>query len=209
VSGDPIRVLLAEDQSMIRGAMAALLSMESDLEVVGQVASGDAVVPEALRVHPDVAVLDIEMPGLDGLSAAAALRTALPGCRVLIVTTFGRPGYLRQAMEAGATGFVLKDSPASELASAIRRVAVGRRVVDPALALDALAEGSNPLTEREREVLVVATERATVADIAAAMSLSEGTVRNHLSAAIQKVGARNRGEAARIARDKGWLDPGG
>ena len=209
MSGDPIRVLLAEDQSMIRGAMAALLSMEADLEVVGQVASGDAVVPEALRVRPDVAVLDIEMPGLDGLSAAAALRTAMPGCRVLIVTTFGRPGYLRQAMEAGATGFVLKDSPASELASAIRRVAVGRRVVDPALALDALAEGSNPLTEREREVLAAATEQATVAEIAATMSLSEGTVRNHLSAAIQKVGARNRGEAARIARDKGWLEPQG
>jgi two-component system response regulator DesR len=209
VSSDPIRVLLAEDQSMIRGAMAALLSMEADLEVVGQVASGDAVVPEALRVRPDVAVLDIEMPGLDGLSAAAALRTALPRCRVLIVTTFGRPGYLRQAMEAGATGFVLKDSPASELASAIRRVAVGRRVVDPALALDALAEGSNPLTEREREVLAAATEQATVAEIAATMSLSEGTVRNHLSSAIQKVGARNRGEAARIARDKGWLEPQG
>lgn len=209
MSGDPIRVLLAEDQSMIRGAMAALLSMEADLEVVGQVARGDAVVPEALRVRPDVAVLDIEMPGLDGLSAAAALRTAMPGCRVLIVTTFGRPGYLRQAMEAGATGFVLKDLPASELASAIRLVAVGRRVVDPALALDALAEGSNPLTDREREVLAAATEQATVADIAATMSLSEGTVRNHLSAAIQKVGARNRGEAARIARDKGWLEPQG
>jgi two-component system response regulator DesR len=209
VSGDPIRVLLAEDQSMIRGAMAALLSMEADLEVVGQVASGDAVVPEALRVRPDVAVLDIEMPGLDGLSAAAALRTALPGCRVLIVTTFGRPGYLRRAMEAGASGFVLKDSPASELASAIRRVAVGRRVVDPALALDALTEGSNPLTDREREVLGAATERATVAEIAQAMSLSEGTVRNHLSAAIQKVGARNRAEAARLARDKGWLEPQG
>jgi two-component system response regulator DesR len=207
MSADRIRVLLAEDQSMIRGAMAALLSMEADLEVVGQVASGDAVVPEALRVRPDVAVLDIEMPGLDGLSAAAALRTAMPRCRVLIVTTFGRSGYLRQAMEAGATGFVLKDSPASELASAIRRVAVGRRVVDPALALDALAEGSNPLTEREREVLSAATERATVAEIAGAMSLSEGTVRNHLSSAIQKLGARNRGEAARIARDKGWLEP--
>lgn len=209
MSGDPIRVLLAEDQSMIRGAMAALLSMEADLEVVGQVASGEAVVPEALRVRPDVAILDIEMPGLDGLSAAAALRTVLPSCRVLIVTTFGRPGYLRRAMEAGATGFVLKDSPASELASAIRRVAVGRRVVDPALALDALAEGSNPLTEREREVLAAAVERATVAEIAEAMSLSEGTVRNHLSAAIQKVGARNRAEAARIARDKGWLEPQG
>jgi two-component system response regulator DesR len=207
VTGPPIRVLLAEDQAMVRGAMAALLSMEDDLDVVGQVASGDAVVAEARRVRPDVAVLDIEMPGLDGLSAAAALRAALPMCRVLIVTTFGRPGYLRQAMEAGATGFVLKDSPATELASAIRRVAAGRRVVDPGLALDALAEGSNPLTEREREILAATTEQATVADIAAAVSLTEGTVRNHLSSAIQKVGARNRAEAARIARDKGWLGP--
>jgi two-component system response regulator DesR len=202
-----IRVLLAEDQSMMRGAMAALLSMESDLDVVAQVASGDAVVPEALRARPDVAVLDIEMPGLDGLSAAAALRTALPGCRVLIVTTFGRPGYLRQAMEAGALGFVLKDAPAAELAQAIRSVAAGRRTVDPTLALDALSEGSNPLSEREREVLRASTEQATVAEIAASMSLSEGTVRNHLSAAIQKVGARNRAEAARLARDKGWLEP--
>jgi len=185
---------------MVRGAMAALLSMEADLEVVAQVATGDAVVPEALRTRPDVAVLDIEMPAMDGLAAAAALRTALPGCRVLIVTTFGRPGYLRQALEAGALGFVLKDAPASELASAIRAVASGRRVVDPALALDALSEGSNPLSEREREVLGAATEQATVADIAASMSLSEGTVRNHLSAAIQKVGARNRAEAARIAQ---------
>ena len=203
----PIRVLLAEDQSMVRGAMAALLSMEADIEVVAQVATGNAVVAEALRARPDVAVLDIEMPGMDGISAAAALRTALPSCRVLIVTTFGRPGYLRRAMEAGALGFVLKDAPAAELANAIRSVAAGRRSVDPALALDALSEGANPLSEREREVLRAATEQATVADIALAMSLSEGTVRNHLSAAIQKVGARNRAEAARLARDKGWLEP--
>jgi two-component system response regulator DesR len=203
----PVRVLLAEDQSMVRGAMAALLSMEDDIEVVAQVASGDLVVPEALGSLPDVAVLDVEMPGMDGLSAAAALRTALPGCRVLIVTTFGRPGYLRQALEAGALGFILKDAPAAELAGAIRSVATGRRIVDPALALDALSEGSNPLSDREREALRAATEQATVAEIAAVMSLSEGTVRNHLSAAIQKVGARNRAEAARIARDKGWLEP--
>jgi two-component system, NarL family, response regulator DesR len=203
----PIHVLLAEDQSLVRGAIAALLSMETDIEVVAQVASGDAVVPEALRTRPDVAVLDIEMPGMDGLAAAAALRRALPGCRVLIVTTFGRPGYLRQAMEAGALGFVLKDAPAAELANAIRSVAAGRRVVDPALALDALSDGSNPLSDREREVLHASTEQATVAEIAASMSLSEGTVRNHLSAAIQKTGARNRAEAARLARDKGWLEP--
>ncbi len=192
---------------MVLGAMAALLSMEADLDVVARVSSGDAVVPEALAKRPDVAVLDIEMPGTDGLAAAAALRTALPGCRVLIVTTFGRPGYLRRAMEAGALGFLLKDAPASELASAIRRVAAGQRVVDPGLAVEALSEGSSPLSDREREVLGAATERATVAEIATAMSLSEGTVRNHLSAAIQKLGARNRAEAARIARDKGWLEP--
>jgi two-component system, NarL family, response regulator DesR len=202
-----IRVLLAEDQTMVLGAMAALLAMEPDLDVVARVSTGDAVVPEALATRPDVAVLDIEMPGMDGLAAAAALRTALPAARVLIVTTFGRPGYLRRAMEAGALGFVLKDAPASELASAIRRVAVGRRVVDPALAIEALSEGNNPLSDREREVLAAATERATVAEIARSMSLSEGTVRNHLSAAIQKIGARNRAEAARIARDKGWLEP--
>ena len=203
----PIRVLLAEDQSLVRGALAALLSMEDDIAVVAQVSSGDAVVPTALEVRPDVAMLDIEMPGMDGLAAAAALRTAIPACRVLIVTTFGRPGYLRQALEAGATGFVLKDAPASQLAIAIRQVAAGRRVVDPALALDALTEGANPLSEREREVLVASTGQATVADIARVMTLSEGTVRNHLSAAIQKVGAHNRAEAARIALDKGWLDP--
>ena len=194
---------------MVLGAMAALLSMEDDLEVVGQVSNGALVVSEALKVRPDVAVLDIEMPGMDGLSAAAALRSALPTCRVLIVTTFGRPGYLRQALKAGATGFVLKDAPASELASAIRHVAAGRRVVDPSLAIDALADGANPLSEREREVLEASTEQATIAEIAVAMSLSEGTVRNHLSAAIQKVGARNRAEAARIARDMGWLEPSG
>ena len=203
----PIRVLLAEDQSLVRGALVALLSMEADIDVVAEVSNGDAVVPTALDVRPDVAMLDIEMPGMDGLAAAAALRTAIPACRVLMVTTFGRPGYLRQALEAGAMGFVLKDAPASQLAIAIRQVAAGRRVVDPALALDALSEGANPLSEREREVLVASTGQATIADIAHAMTLSEGTVRNHLSAAIQKVGARNRAEAARIALDKGWLDP--
>jgi two-component system response regulator DesR len=202
-----IRVLLAEDQSMVRGALAALLSMEDDIEVVAQVSSGDAAVSAAMEVRPDVAMLDIEMPGMDGLAATAALRSALPACRVLIVTTFGRPGYLRQAMEAGATGFVLKDAPANQLAVAIRQVASGRRVVDPSLALDALTEGANPLSEREREVLLATTERATVAEIAESMVLSEGTVRNHLSSAIQKVGARNRAEAARIALAKGWLDP--
>ena len=202
-----IRILIAEDQALVRGAIVALLGLEPDLEVVAEVARGDEVVPTALEVRPDVALLDIEMPGLDGLSAAAQLRTALPSCRTIVVTTFGRPGYLRRAMEAGASGFLLKDAPAAQLAEAIRRVAAGGRVVDPALALDALAEGTNPLSPREREVLAASTETATIAGLAQRLSLSEGTVRNHLSAAIQKVGARNRAEAARIAEEKGWLAP--
>ena len=202
-----IRILIAEDQSLVRGAIVALLGLEPDLDVVADVARGDEVVPTALEVRPDVALLDIEMPGLDGLSAAAQLRTALPSCRTIVVTTFGRPGYLRRAMEAGASGFLLKDAPAAQLAEAIRRVAAGGRVVDPALALDALAEGTNPLSPREREVLAASTETATIAGLAQRLSLSEGTVRNHLSAAIQKVGARNRAEAARIAEEKGWLAP--
>jgi two-component system, NarL family, response regulator DesR len=202
-----IRVLIAEDQSLVRGAIVALLGLEPDLEVVAEVARGDEVVPRALEAQPDVALLDIEMPGLDGLRAAAQLRTSLPSCRVIVVTTFGRPGYLRRAMEGGASGFLLKDAPAAQLAEAIRRVAAGGRVVDPALAIDALAEGTNPLSPREREVLSASTETATIAGLAQRLSLSEGTVRNHLSAAIQKVGARNRAEAARIADEKGWLAP--
>lgn len=201
------RVLIAEDQAMVRGALAALLGMEPDIDVVAEVGRGDEAVPQAIASHPDVALLDIEMPGLDGLSAAAQLRTAVPGCRVVILTTFGRPGYLRRAMAAGAVGFLLKDSPASELADAIRRVARGQRVVDPAFALDALSEGASPLSEREREVLALSATSGTIADLAATLKLSEGTVRNHLSAAIQKVGARNRAEAARIAASKGWLAP--
>jgi two-component system response regulator DesR len=203
-----IRVLLAEDQAMVRGALAALLRLERDIDVVAEVARGDAVVPTALEQRPDVALLDVEMPGLDGLAAAEQLRNALPDCRVLILTTFGRPGYLRRAMAAGASGFLLKDAPASELADAIRRAAAGGRVVDPALAVTALSVGSSPLSERETEVLAASTAHATIADIALRLHLSEGTVRNHLSAAIQKIGARNRAEAARIAEDKGWLSPG-
>jgi two-component system response regulator DesR len=202
-----IRILVAEDQSLVRGAIVALLGLEGDLEVFADVARGDEVVPAAIASRPDVALLDIEMPGLDGLTAAAQLRTALPSCRTIVVTTFGRPGYLRRAMEAGASGFLLKDAPAAQLAEAIRRVAAGGRVVDPALALDALAEGTNPLSPREREVLAASLEVATIAGLANHLSLSEGTVRNHLSAAIQKVGARNRAEAARIAEEKGWLAP--
>jgi len=200
-----IRVLLAEDQAMVRGALAALLSREQDIEVVAEVARGDEVVEAALAARPDVALLDIEMPGGDGLAAAQALRKALPTCRSVILTTFGRSGYLRRAMESGAVGFLLKDSPAAELAVALRCVMKGERVVDPELALAALSEGSNPLTNREREVLSIALFGASLEEIAARLVLSEGTVRNHLSTAIQKLGARNRMEAARLAEQKGWL----
>ena len=202
-----IRVLLAEDQGMVRGAIAALLALEADIEVVAQVGRGDEVVTRALETLPDVALLDIEMPGIDGLTAASQLRTAVPGCRVLILTTFGRPGYLRRAMDAGAAGFLMKDAPASELAAAVRRVASGARVLDSDLAVAALSQGANPLTEREREVLAASMRIGTIAEIAVALSLSEGSVRNNLSAAIQKVGARNRAEAARTATEKGWLEP--
>jgi two-component system response regulator DesR len=200
-----IRVLLAEDQAMVRGALAALLSLEGDIEVVAEVARGDEVVPAALVTHPEVALLDIEMPGGDGLQAADALRAALPSCRVVILTTFGRSGYLRRAMESGAVGFLLKDAPAKDLADAIRRVTAGERVVDPDLALAALSDGNNPLTSRERDVLAASLTGAEITDIAAQLSLSEGTVRNYLSTAIQKLYARNRMEAARMAEQKGWL----
>jgi len=200
-----IRVLLAEDQGMMRGALAMLLDLEPDIEVVSQVAAGDEVVPAALANSPDVALLDIEMPRLDGLSAAADLRRALPSCRVLILTTFGRPGYLRRAMEAGASGFLVKDSPVEDLANAIRRVLRGETVIDPALAGAALSAGPSPLTDRERDVLTAALDGATVADIATELHLSESTVRNYLSAAIGKTGTRNRIEAARTARHNGWL----
>jgi two-component system response regulator DesR len=199
-----IRVLLAEDQGMMRGALATLLDLEPDLEVVAQVPSGDQVVATALEARPDVALLDIEMPGLDGIAAAAELRTALPGCKVLILTTFGRPGYLRRAMEAGASGFLVKDGPAEQLAEVIRQAVEGERVIDPGLAAAALSAGPNPLSPRERDVLAAAGG-ATVAEVAGSLFLSEGTVRNYLSAAIQKTGARNRIEAARIAERNGWL----
>lgn len=200
-----IRVMIAEDQAMVRGALAALLTLEGDIEIVAQVARGDEVVAAAQSAHPDVALLDIEMPGMDGLDAAAALRDREPRCRVLILTTFGRPGYLRRAMESGVVGFLLKDAPAAELAAAIRRIVAGERVVDPKLALAALSEGNNPLTERERDVLAAAAPGASIAEIAAKLALSEGTVRNYLSVAIQKLHAANRVEAARIAESKGWL----
>lgn len=200
-----IRVLLADDQALVRGALAAMLSLESDIEVVAEVGSGDEVVAAAQRSKPDVALLDVQMPGKDGLAAAADLRTALPSCRVVVCTTFGRPGYLARAMAAGAAGFVVKDAPPEQLADAVRRVHNGLRVVDPSLAAESLARGTSPLTEREQEVLRAARDGGTVADVARALHLSEGTVRNHLSAAIGKTGARTRAEAVRIAEECGWL----
>jgi two-component system response regulator DesR len=200
-----IRILIAEDQGMMRGALALLLGLEQDIEIVSQVGTGDEVVPAALKVRPDVALLDIEMPGLDGISAARDLTERLPECRILILTTFGRPGYLRSAMEAGAMGFLVKDGPVEELAAAIRRVLTGERVVDPALAARALKIGPNPLTSRERDVLAASEDGATISDIATRLYLSESTVRNYLSSAIGKTNSRNRIEAAQIARHNGWL----
>jgi two-component system, NarL family, response regulator DesR len=200
-----IRVLLAEDQGMMRGALARLLDMEPDIEVVAQVATGTEVVPAAKATAPDVALLDIEMPGATGLDAAEALRTAVPSCRILILTTFGRPGYLRRAMEAGASGFLVKDAPVEELAGAVRRVLAGERVVDPDLAAAALSAGPNPLTDRERDVLRAAADGSTISDIAGRLHLSESTVRNYLSAAIGKTQSRNRIEAVQAARANGWL----
>jgi two-component system, NarL family, response regulator DesR len=200
-----IRILIAEDQAMVRGALAALLNLEPDLTVVAEIDHGDQIVPAAIEQQPDIALLDIELPGKDGLTAAGELRTTVPDCRVIMVTTFGRSGFLRRAMAAGAKGFVLKDAPAQELAVAIRRVMNGEHVVDPHFAAVALSEGDNPLTSRERETLAVALNGESIAQIAARLFLSEGTVRNHLSIAIQKLGVRNRIEAARLAEEKGWL----
>jgi two-component system, NarL family, response regulator DesR len=200
-----IRILLAEDQAMVRGALAALLSLEADMEIVAEVARGDEVLAAALAATPDVALLDIEMPGCDGLTAAAQVHAQLPTCRILMLTTFGRPGYLRRAMESGVVGFLLKDAPAAQLSSAIRRALAGERVVDPTLAVSALSDGVSPLTDRERDVLAAAGHGASIAEIAASLYLSEGTVRNYLSVAMQKLNAHNRIEAAHIAEEKGWL----
>jgi two-component system response regulator DesR len=200
-----IRLLLADDQALVRGALSALLNLEPDLEVVVEVGSGDAVVPAIIEHAPDVALLDVEMPGLDGIAATAAIRDAGLDTRVLIVTTFGRPGYLRRALQAGASGFVVKDTPASALADAVRRVHQGLRVVDPGLATDSLVAGESPLTTRETEVLQAARDGSSVAVIAKRLFLSEGTVRNHLSAAIGKTSSANRAEAVLTADGNGWL----
>jgi two-component system response regulator DesR len=201
-----IRVLIAEDQAMVRGALASLLALEDDIEVVAQVDRGDRVLAAAKTTRPDVALLDIEMPGLDGISVAGELARELPETRSLILTTFGRPGYMRRALAQGAGGFRLKDAPASELAAAVRAVAAGRPAIDPTLAAAAIREGDSPLTPREQEVLAAAARHDTAAEIAVALHLSEGTVRNYLSAAIRKLGARNRREALDVASEKGWLD---
>lgn len=200
-----IRLLLADDQELVRQALCALLALEEDFEVVASVGRGDQIADAALAQRPDVALLDIEMPGLDGLAAAAVLAAQVPECRVVMLTTFGRAGYLRRAMEAGAVGFVVKDAPAEALADAIRRVMTGERVVDPALAVATLAAGESPLTARERDVLIAARSGAAVAEIAARLYLSEGTVRNYLSAAITKTATRNRMEALHVADERGWL----
>ncbi|HEX6779570.1 MAG TPA: response regulator transcription factor [Ktedonobacterales bacterium] len=200
-----IRVLLAEDQAMVRGALAALLNREQDISIVAEVARGDEVVGTALEAQPDVALLDIEMPGATGIEAAGELHARLPACKILILTTFGRPGYLRRAMEQGVVGFLVKDAPAAQLATAIRRAVAGERVVDPLLATAALSEGDNPLTEREQTVLQLVRQGASNAEIAAVLALTEGTVRNYLSTAMQKLNATTRIEAAVRAEQKGWL----
>lgn len=200
-----IRVLLAEDQAMVRGALVALLKREQDITVVAEVARGDQVLAAALETTPDVALLDIEMPGATGIEAAAELHTRLPACKVIILTTFGRPGYLHRAMQHGVVGFLVKDAPAAQLATAIRRAVAGERIVDPLLAASALGEGDNPLTERERSVLQLVQRGATNAEIASRLALTEGTVRNYLSTAMQKLHAATRVEAAVRAEQQGWL----
>jgi two-component system response regulator DesR len=200
-----IKVLVADDQALVRGGLVAMLNLESDLTVVAEVGSGEEVLPAARHTRPDVALLDVQMPGIGGLVVAAALHAALPGCRVIMCTTFGRPGYLARAMAEGASGFVLKDAPPEQLVDAIRRVHAGLRAVDPTLATESLATGASPLTDRECDVLRAARQGRTAAEIAKALHLSGGTVRNHLSSAIGKTNATSGADAARIADDNGWL----
>ncbi len=205
-----INVLLVDDQALIRQAFAALLQLEPDITVVGQAADAGAAIELARQTQPDVVLMDVQLPSgagpaQDGITATATITAAQPGTRVIILTTFGRPGYLRRAMEAGAVGFMVKDAPADQLVEGIRRVHRGLRVVDPTLAADSLSLGSSPLTERETEVLSAAAEGGSTGTIAAKVFLSEGTVRNHLSAAMGKLGAATRAEAVRLATDNGWL----
>lgn len=200
-----IRVLLAEDLHLIRGALASLLRLEPDIEVVAEAADGDAVLPAALAHRPDVAVLDVQMPGIDGIEAAAALREQVPGCRLLVLTQLGRPEVLRRALAAGVQGFMLKDAPPADLAAAVRRVHAGETVVDPALAAATIAARANPLSPREVDVLRRAADGDDLPEIAAALHLTRGTVRNYLGAIVTKLDARNRLDAVRIATEAGWL----
>ncbi|GAA3929508.1 response regulator transcription factor [Microbacterium soli] len=200
-----IRIVIADDQALVRGALAALLELEDDIEVVGVAADGAEATRLVAELAPDVCLMDIQMPGLDGIEATRRLHEASPGTRVLVVTTFARPGYLRSALDAGAAGFMAKDAPAEQLADAVRRLHSGLRVVDPELAEASLFEGTNPLSERERQVLRLAADGRSAAAIASEVFLSAGTVRNHLSSAIGKTGASNRAQAVRIAQDKGWV----
>ncbi|MGE5321393.1 MAG: response regulator transcription factor [Actinomycetota bacterium] len=201
---EPIRVIIAEDQAMVLGALVALLELETDIKVVASARNGKLALEAVAQQHPDVLITDIEMPELSGLETAAEIKRRNQRTRVIILTTFARPGYLRRALEAGASAYLLKDMPAEKLADAVRRVHRGLRVIDPELASEAWTE-ADPLTDRERQVLRLASEGMATADIAASIGLSDGTVRNYLSEAISKVGAANRVEAARIAREKGWL----
>lgn len=200
-----IRLLVADDQALVRGALGALLDLEADLTVVGMASDGAEAVRLAEELHPDVCLMDIQMPGMDGVEATRRIREVSAGTRILVVTTFARPGYLRSALDSGASGFIVKDTPAETLADAVRRVHSGLRVLDPALAADSLFDGANPLSDRERQVLRLAADGRSAAAIAAEVFLSAGTVRNHLSAAIGKTGAANRAQAVRIALDKGWI----
>lgn len=200
-----IRLLIADDQALVRGALGALLELEPDLTVIGMASDGAEALRLAAELRPDVCLMDIQMPGMDGVEATRRIREASPETRILVVTTFARPGYLRAALDAGASGFIVKDTPAEQLAEAVRRVHSGLRVLDPALAADSLFEGANPLSDRERQVLRLAADGRSAAAIAAEVFLSAGTVRNHLSAAIGKTGASNRAQAVRIALDKGWI----
>jgi DNA-binding response regulator len=200
-----IRILVADDQALVRGAIAMMLDLEDDIEVVAQASNGREAIDAVARGEVDVVLVDVEMPIMDGITAAAHIHREHPAVKILMVTTFGRPGYLRRAMEAGASGFVVKDAPSDSLASAVRKVMDGQRVVDPDLAAESLAASNNPLTERERDVLRAASAGGTTADVAHALFLSPGTVRNHLSSAIRKTGARTRAQATQIARDNGWL----
>lgn len=207
----PIRILIADDQAMIRGALATLLNLETDLEVVAQAENGVAILEQLNALSADahqpvdVVLTDIEMPVMDGITATEAIRARYPRIKILVLTTFGRPGYVQRALAAGAAGFIVKDAPSEELAEAIRRVHAGLRVVDEGLAVQALTSGLSPLTDREREILTAVSEGGTIADIARLVSLSQGTVRNHISAIMAKTGARTRAEAASIARESGWL----